>query len=346
MNNFFATIYRWIAIKFLIGIFIIAFCFAFLTGFFTLSTSWAVPLVLSPSQEHVLSFQPQIAALQANLNKQRIELATATATVQALDLQLVQVHSLLGRISIAMSTEAKQLDATGKVLSTMLAEKQQDIKATQQATAEARGLLKSIDDELEARLITSDQAAQRRIALQGALNSSTDAKTSAIQLEQLAQQMRQGSSTFRGGSTSLVAITTIKHEVELRSLEAQLKIQYATASATIRALQDSITENERVLEVAKTSPYYLALTESVNVAFVPYENFDNVEVGKPIYDCYLKILICRKVGEVARVYDAEEYARHPLFKTDLKGKLVELKFDNTDAAEAQVIFVGGKPLLL
>jgi hypothetical protein len=346
VNKIVSTAYRWIAIKFLVGIFAIAFCYAFLVSFFVLSDSWVAPILLSPSQERVLAFQPQIAALQAALNKQKIELVTAKATVTALSTQTEQIDLLMRRIDGAMSTEASQLAATSKAINQMLVDKRADIKDTEQSIADAQRLLKQVDAELASKLITSDQAAQRRVALQSALNAATDAKAQAITLTEQSRQMQAGSNTLRGGASSLVAITSVKQAIDLRALQAQSQIQLVTATATIEALEQSITENERVMEVAKTSPYFRALREPVPVAFVPYENANSVKVGMPVYDCYLKVIACRKVGEVVRLYDAEEYARHPLFKTDLKGRLTEIKFENPDSAQSQVLFVGGKPLFL
>lgn len=346
LNKFFSTTYRWIAIKFLIGIFAIAFCYAFLVAFFVISNSWVAPILLSPSQERVLAFQPQIAALQASLNKQEIELVAARATVSALTTQTAQIDLLLRRIDGAMSTESVQLAATGKAIDSILANKRIDIKDTDISIADAQHLLKQVETELDAKLITSDQASQRRVSLQAALNAATDAKAQAIALAEQSRQMQAGSSTLRGGSSSLTAIMSVKQAVDLRALQAQSQIQLVTAAATIEALELSIAENKRVLEVAKTSPYFRALRESVPVAFVPYENVHSVQVGMPVYDCYLKVIACRKTGEVTRAYEAEEYARHPLFKTDLKGRMVEIKFDDPTAAESQVLFVGGKPLFL
>jgi hypothetical protein len=98
--------------------------------------------------------------------------------------------------------------------------------------------------------------------------------------------------------------------------------------------------------VAKSSPYFLALRAPVTVLFIPYDNLKNAKVGAPVYDCLLQVIICTKVGSIAKVYDAEEYARHPLFKTDIKGRFAEATFTNIEAAKSNVLFINGKPLLI
>jgi hypothetical protein len=119
-----------------------------------------------------------------------------------------------------------------------------------------------------------------------------------------------------------------------------------TAKESIEQLRTSVAEGERVLEVAKQSPYYLALSKDVFVAFIQYENMDTVKPGAPVYDCLLQIILCRNVGTVTQVYDAEEYARHPLFKSDIKGKFAGIDFGVKKSSESSVVFIGHKPLLL
>lgn len=346
LNKFFTTLYRWTSIKLLVGIFLIAASYAFLVTFFVISDSWATPLVLSPAQTRVLSFQPQIAALQAALNKQYVELVTAQAMEKAIKEQSTQVDLLLDRHNGAILSESEQLASTSRSINSALSRKQADIRQTDRALADAKTLLNRVDQELAAKLITTDQAVSRKIAIQASINAATDAKTQAIQLADQSRQMQAGSETLAGGSSSLIAMSSVKQSIELQTLKAQLEIQLFTATATAKALQESIDENKRVLLVAQSSPYFRALTESVNVAFVPYENFQGIKVGDKVYDCYLQVILCREVGVVTTLYDAEEYARHPLFKTDLKGRLIEVKFTKPEAAESQVVFIGGKPLLI
>lgn len=346
INNTIVLLYRKIAFGILASFLMGVIVYVGLVFFYLVSTSWAAPIVLSPSQERVLAFQPEIASLQAGLNKQKIELATARATVSALSAQTVQISSLMKRIDGAIGVESAELTSASKAIDQVLAAKRGDIKDTEQAIADVRRLMQQVDVELASKLITSDQAAQRRVALQAALNAATDARTQALALTEQSRQMQAGASTLRGGASSLTAINSVKQAIDLRALQAQTQIQLVTAAATIAALEQSITENERVMEVAKTSPYFRALRESVQVAFVPYENLGSVKINMPVYDCYLKVIICRKVGEVVRLYDAEEYARHPLFKTDMKGRLAEIKFEDSDSEQSQVVFVGDKPLFL
>lgn len=346
LNNMFTSSYRWMAIAFLSLIFVVASTYGLLVGFYFSSSSWAAPLVLGPTQDRVLSFQPQVATLEATVDKQKVELETALASKKILDDQIAQVVVLIERIDKSIERETKQLDGLSTSAGALARAKRGDIARSAATLVEARKLLKQVDDELAAKLITSDQAASRRIALQQAMNAVTDSRVSALQLETQAALAAANSETLAGGSSSISAAGSIKQSVELKAMLAQLQIQSVTAGQTAEVLKRSIASAERVLNVAKDSPYYRALREEVTVAFVPYTNLEGIEPGDRIYDCYLQVVLCRKVGKIVKIYDAEEHTKHPLFKTDLRGKLVEIKFTDEDSSKSQVVFIGGKPLLL
>jgi hypothetical protein len=338
--------YKTIGFGFLVSMVLGIAVYAFFLAFYSLSTSWAAPLTLSPAQEKVLAYQPQVANLRADLDKQRIELATAQATVIALSKQARHVYDLIARLNATIGYEAAQLDATSKAIDSALADKRLDIHQTERSTADVNKLLRYVDSELAAGLITSDQAAARRVGLQAALNAATDARAQAIQLQEQSRQLRAGAATLRGGSSSLVAIASVKQAIDLTALSTQIEIQLVAATETAKALVESIAAHERVLFVAQAAPQFEALSHPVTVLFMPYDNVKRAELGEPIFDCYLSVIACRQVGTIEKLYEAEEYARHPLFKTDLKGRLVGVKFTVPEAAKSQVVFVGGKPLFL
>ena len=346
LNSTFTSSYRWLSVSFLGIIFTIAISYGGLVLFYFMSNSWAAPVVLNPSQDRVLSFQPQVANLEASLDKQKVEFETAIATKKILDEQISQLVSLITKVDTSLEAEAKQLALISGSAAALAKAKRADIGRSNVALTEARKLLKQVDDELAAKLITSDQAATRKIALQQAINSVTDSRVTMLQLEVQANTSALASETLGGGSSSITAMGAVKQAIELKAMLAQLQIQEVTATSSAAALKRAIENAERVLAVAKTSPYYRALREEVTVAFVPYDNLEHIEVGDKVYDCYLQVFVCRKVGKVVTVYDAEEHTKHPLFKTDLRGKLIEIKFTDPDSSKSQVVFVGGKPLLL
>lgn len=346
MQQFYLLVYKILGFLVLSSMIIGILIYGFSLLFFTFSSSWAAPMVLSPSQERVLSYQPQIANLMSNLEKQRVDLMTAEKTASMYSERVVELRSLIARIERASKNEASSQSVSSKELAKLVVDKQKDIAQTDEVIKNAQALLSQIDSELKSKLITSDQAATRRIALQAAINSATDSKTQALQLKQQIQQLSAAASTLNGGASSMIAISQVKQLEEIKALLVQMEIQATTAAASVSSLRRTASESEHVLESAKLSPYYAALKSSVPVAFVPYDNLDGVSSGDEVFDCTLSFFWCKKVGTVSIVYDAEEYARHPLFKTDLKGKFVGINFSEPESASSRVLFIGGKPLFI
>ena len=306
--------------------------------------AWGAPVVLSPSQEKVLSFQPQLASIESSLIKQKIDLVTAESTVKSVTIQLENIIILQAKLNLATKIEADQLSNTGRLIANVLVDKHRDIEETKRTVSDAKFLLTRVNQELEAGLITTDQAAQRRVSLQSALNNSTDAKSQQVLLQYQSRQLTSGSKTLLGEASSLSALTSIKLNSDLQATSEQLKIQLATVKSTVNGLEYTIAESQRILDVAKITPYYRALRGEVTVAFFPYGSYNNANVGDPIYDCVLTILICSTVGTISKMYDAEEYARHPFLKTDLKGKFAEIEFTKKQASKSLVVFIGHSPL--
>jgi hypothetical protein len=227
------------------------------------------------------------------------------------------------------------------------AQKRVDIDRTQ-STIDGFGVAgPAIDAELAAGLITKDEAMARRLTLQTAVNSVTDSQISEIALREQARQSAAASNTLgRAGASSLIALQSVQSIAQLRILRAQTAIDAETARQTIEQLGQSVAEAERVLAIARQSPYYAALTSRVPVVFVQYDNLKSAVPGAPVYDCYLQVIACRQVGTMTQVYDAEQYARHPLFKTDIKGRFVGIRLTEPDSSESSILFLDHKPLFL
>jgi len=60
------------------------------------------------------------------------------------------------------------------------------------------------------------------------------------------------------------------------------------------------------------------------------------------------MVLCYHVGDVLEVLPGEVQFKHPQRDKMLRGQLIELKLDaeDHDAASDDVLFLGGKPLLL
>jgi hypothetical protein len=84
--------------------------------------------------------------------------------------------------------------------------------------------------------------------------------------------------------------------------------------------------------------------QTLYFAFVPYDDQASAVAGRPIYDCYLNMIACRKVGTVNQIFAGEETAIHPIFKTNMRGFLMQMNLDHPDSAKSKTLFLGRKPL--
>ena len=81
----------------------------------------------------------------------------------------------------------------------------------------------------------------------------------------------------------------------------------------------------------------------VTVAFVPYENLDNVDEGMSIYACRWGLIWCREVGTVGPQLKGEVTDTHPQTGNSLRGVMIEMRLEDREAAEERALFVGKRP---
>ena len=67
-------------------------------------------------------------------------------------------------------------------------------------------------------------------------------------------------------------------------------------------------------------------------------------IGSAVYDCYLNMISCRKVGTVKQIFAGEEHAIHPIFRTDIRGFLIQMQLDHSESAKSKTVFLNRKPL--
>ena len=57
------------------------------------------------------------------------------------------------------------------------------------------------------------------------------------------------------------------------------------------------------------------------------------------------MIACRQVGTVKQIFSGEEHAIHPIFKSDMRGFMIQMELKHPDSAKSKTVFVGHKPLL-
>lgn len=144
------------------------------------------------------------------------------------------------------------------------------------------------------------------------------------------------------------ALDVLDKKAALQSQIAQLDIAMDMAEKQIQTESAQVERLNAAMLAMMQTPYYLVKSQgkAASFAFVPYDNKGAIRAGATVYDCYLQVLGCRAVGTVKQVFAAEEHAAHPMFRTDMRGFLVQLDLEHQESAKSKTLFVNTKPLLL
>jgi hypothetical protein len=311
------------------------------TAFFYVSNSWVVPMAVSPSDEKIISLQQQVAAQQSSRDRTAAELEQAERAI-------VVQQEFQSEFEKAIKSD---LDGRKAALERMhqlaiaAASTRTAIRHSNNAYANASQ--RQMAQEWRAGLIDRNQmlAGKFQVAQISSSNLNlaerqAEYETRAADLEAQTRSLEALlANTTQQGALSY-DVLKIKQDYEASRLETQKAIE------TRDMLKLGLEREEKLLKALQQSSYLRALSDHAQVAFVPYGNLTKVEKGESLYACKLGMVICHKVGTVLEVLPGEVQFKHPHKDKMLRGQMVELKLDDNSAAEDDVLFVGGRPLLI
>jgi hypothetical protein len=331
------TTYRIFAILTLYVVLIGVLAYGFVMGFYALNTSWAAPVILSPSDDKSLDFTEKLVTSKQTLEDLNVDKKRLEGSVDEMNNHRAALLALQPELKAAIVREKKHSQATGPQLLELDKQKQADNRKTQAVMAQVNEVEAAIDKDLAAGLITKGDAATQRAALNQAQSSYTDSQISEVLLTD---------SVLEKTTNDTKSLDVLDKQAELGSEIAQLDIAIGVAQKQIHEETQQIDRLRQALTTAKQTPYYLIVSgdSTVYFAFVPYDNQRNVSTGTPVYDCYLNMVLCKKAGTVKQVFAGEEHATHPIFRTDLRGFLIQMQLNHPESAKSKTVFLNRKPL--
>jgi hypothetical protein len=332
------TIYRIFAIVTLYVVLGGVLAYGFVMGFYALNTSWAAPVILSPVDDKSLDFTEKLVTSRQSFEELNVDKKRLDESIDEMNKHKAALLSLEPELQAAILREKKHNQATGPELLALDKQKQSDNLKTQAVITQVKEVEASIDRDLAAGLITKGDAATQRAALNQAQSSYTDSKIGEVLLTD---------SILEKTTTDTKSLDVLDKQAELVSEIAQLDIAIGVAQKQAYEEAKQIDRLKQALTTAKQTPYYLTASgdSTVYFAFVPYDNRNNVSVGAAVYDCYLNMVLCEKVGTVKQIFAGEEHAIHPIFRTDMRGFLIQLQLDHPESAKSKTVFLNRKPLL-
>jgi hypothetical protein len=279
-----------------------------------------------------LTTQSTIENLAVDVKRQNdsvFEMKKHRATLVALEPEL----------ELAIRRESKHNVVAGQELAKLEQQKQED-------NGRMGGVLKQLAEfeantnkELAAGLITKKDAASQLASVNQAQIGYTDSQIGAVLL---------GDNILQKSTIDTKTLDVLDKKAALQSQIAQLDIAIAAAERQSETEGANIERLKSAIVTMTQTPYYIVKAggKTATFAFVPYDNKRVIATGAPVYDCFLHIIACRPVGRIKQVFTSEEHATHPMFRTDMRGFLVQLELENQESAKSKTLFVKHRPLLL
>jgi hypothetical protein len=332
------TLYRIFAIAMLYSVLAGILTYAFVMGFYAISSSWAAPVILSAVDEKSLAFRAQLVTSQQTIEDLKVDSQKMESGIAEMSKHRAALLALEPELKDAIARERAHNRSTGPQLAALDTQKQADNSKTQSVLAQLKQVESNINKDLAAGLITKGDAATQLSALNQAETSFTDSKIAEVLLTD---------SVLQKTTTSTDSLDVLEKQAELRSEAAQLDVAINVAQKEFQEDSRQIDRLRQAIATAKQSPYYLNASggKTLYFAFVPYDNQASAVAGKPIYDCYLNMILCRKVGEVKQIFTGEQEAIHPIFKTTIRGFLIQMNLNHDESAKSRTVFLGRKPIL-
>jgi hypothetical protein len=311
------------------------------TAFFYMSNSWIVPMAISPTDEKVVSLQSQLAERQTTRDRTAAELDQAERAIAVQqEFQLEFAKAIKSDLEGRKAALKRMYE-----LSSIAASTRAQIKRSNSAYASQQQ--KRMAEEWRAGLIDRDamlngkfQIAQINGSNLSLAERQAEYETRAADLDAQTRSLEALLSSTATEDALSYDVLKIKQEYEASRLETQRAIQNRDM------LKSALEREDKLLESLEKSSYLKAIADEAHVAFVPYSNLEHVKKGEPVYGCWLTMVFCSKVGNVVDVLPGEVQFKHPTRDKMLRGQMVELKLEDEADATDDVLFVGGRPLLL
>jgi hypothetical protein len=331
------TVYRIFAILTLYLVLAGVLAYGFVMGFYALNTSWAAPVILSPADDKSLDLTEKLVTSRQTLEDLNVDVRKLQDGVVEMSKHRAALEALEPELQAAIAREKEHNLATGPQLMELDKQKEADNLKTQAVMAQVKEVEAAIDKDLAAGLITKGDAATQRAALNQVQSSYTDSKIGAVLLTD---------NILEKTTTDTKTLDVLDKQAELISEIAQLDIAIAVAQKQMYEETKQIDRLRQAIITAKQTPYYASVlgATALNFAFVPYDNQSSASPGSAVYDCYLNMVLCRKVGTVKQIFAGEEHAIHPIFRTDIRGFMIEMQLDHRESAKSKTVFLNRKPL--
>ena len=323
--------------------------FLFTTLYYTLSSSWMTPMVLSPSDPRVLQLNSQYASEKAardGVATQRLELA---ARLEDARRTVASEEAFQASFDEAMRADLADRDAELAGFERLLADlrrtRREVTSASRDFAAVSRG---ELEQQAAARLIDRDQEVKGGYELGQIAAANLGLHEKNAELDARIATLRRAVSSLRSARGDRRAMSYdvlhMQHERDLSVLASRKAADEGDAlGKSLEMVDRTVADYDAQLARIEKAPYLTAADRSVSTGFVPYDNVGHLGVGDAVFSCAASVFWCKRIGRVEEVLGGEVIGRDPLHDRELRGVLVRLKLDDGSAVQKAVLHLKRAP---
>jgi hypothetical protein len=323
--------------------------FAVRSIYFIVTDSWVAPAHLSPDNDAVLQLQVKLAREQAEMDRVAVEIERIDGDLAAVDAAVAQLSALRAGSSAPLTWQADLHAAEQATLQQVIASLKQEIRVVERAHARQVELTAAARRDLEAGLIVQRDLQQQEQALDGLAIALAEKRRMLEQARHEERVVATRTSAYRDGLRDPAApgapppaslmpevAASQEHssrtELELLRLEAERR----NLVGLRRVAEQGLARQHELLRELESRPLYRALHQSIDVAFVPYDQLDHVKPGARVMTCVWSLVLCDDVGKVTEVLPGEVATLDPWGEM-ARGQYAILELSDPSAVREKVL---------
>ena len=354
-NKVIVSIYRTFGFIVLTLILLGLVSFLFTKLFFLFNRGWIAPTLLSPTDERIVRLNAEIVQQSALRDKLVVDRGALEVNLKDAERRASTGASLSQALTLAVRNEAKLRHTERQRLlqlsSTLDEVRNQVSDASRQFGDVSR---KSLDEQYHAGLTTRDRYVSGGLQLGQLAQANLALAERASDLQSRGEQMERDA---RALVSAILAPNSKNARLNIDSLRLRQDfmrgaLDVARSQDEIKAYTDALKTTDRsiaryseLLRVLSEAPLLKALSGSITIAFVPYENLTSVHSGSAVYSCRVGMFGCHKVGQVNQILSGEVSVHSPVDSKSERGLMLELALQGAElAGQDQVLFLNHAPL--
>lgn len=350
-----SLLYKNLALTILAGLFAAFISYGIMIAFFLVSGDWSAPMQLQPGHELVSKADRDMKELQVKRNLAIRQLADARNSLseskQDLERANLLATSTIGTIEqeienrkTFLASANSEIDALRSVLKGFgSAEERRRQRANTERDFQNRIITRNTYQDLLLNAAQVErQVAEIQVDINQKIKERNDGQQAIAILNAMMQQARgeQGVGTI-GGRAEFVPLTN--QIIEVRQTRSRAQNGIRVAEEIIPSLEDSLAVLDRGIADLEKTPMIRALEKPINVLFVPYDNLNSYEKGRPLYSCGFAVFWCSKAGTTGEPISGEITTVHPFFGKPIRGQFIEAELDNNETSQKEILHVGRPP---